>query len=97
MDLRPVIQKELVCLFLTEEAYSHGSLQTRELGQTPLYRRNLNGLGLKIVLVNRPDPVLVLHSVVMILMHKLHLGKRGKFDPDKNSWHLSVSSLSAYF
>ena len=61
MDLRPVIQKELVCLFLTEEAYSHGSLQTRELGQTPLYRRNLNGLGLKFVLFNRPDPVLV-HS-----------------------------------
>ena len=27
-----------VCLFLflTEEAYSHGGLQTRELGQTPL-------------------------------------------------------------
>ena len=27
--------KEFV-LFLTEEAYSHGGLQTRELGQTPL-------------------------------------------------------------
>ena len=25
-----------VCLFLTEEAYSHGGLQTRKLGQTPL-------------------------------------------------------------
>ena len=24
------------CLFLTEEAYSHGGLQTRKLGQTPL-------------------------------------------------------------
>ena len=27
---------KILFLFLTEEAYSHGSLQTRELGQTPL-------------------------------------------------------------
>ena len=26
-------------LFLTEEAYSHGGLQTRELGQTPLWEK----------------------------------------------------------
>ena len=26
----------LVVLFLTEEAWSHGGLRTRELGQTPL-------------------------------------------------------------
>ena len=57
---------------------------------------NYLALVLHIILFNKAYPVLV-HSVVMILMHKLHLGKRGKFDPDKNSWHLSVSSLSAYF
>ena len=28
--------KLVFVLFLTEEAYSHGGLQTRELGQTPL-------------------------------------------------------------
>ena len=29
-------KQERLVLFLTEEAYSHGDLKTRELGQTPL-------------------------------------------------------------
>ena len=65
-------------------------------GHTPKLQKELKWSLLKNYLFNKAYPVLV-HSVVMILMHKLHLGKRGKFDPDKNSWHLSVSSLSAYF
>ena len=28
--------EKLFCLFLTEEAWSHGGLRARELGQTPL-------------------------------------------------------------
>jgi hypothetical protein len=31
-----MISRFLFCLFLTEEAWSHGGLRTRELGQTPL-------------------------------------------------------------